>query len=213
MTNRQIQDLLDYLGYTVSNDGVIGAQTKNAIKDFQSRQVGLAVDGVAGKQTQSALITAVKTGWSKPIEAQNNTTANTQSSQAKAETVTANDWSDLKYIKRNEFRCTCNGKYCNGFPVEPSLETAKILEQIRIHFGRPVTITSGIRCEKRNAEVGGASGSYHCRGLASDIQVSGVPADKVADYAETLLPNSGGIGRYARFTHIDTRSTKSRWKG
>ena len=43
----------------------------------------------------------------------------------------------------------------------------------------------------------------------------------MADYAETLLPGRGGIGRYPKdakhpkrktgWVHIDTRANKSRW--
>ena len=50
-------------------------------------------------------------------------------------------------------------------------------------------------------------------GRAADIQITGVPPKKVAAYAETLLPNKGGIGIYGSFTHIDVRDTKSRWNG
>ena len=35
---------------------------------------------------------------------------------------------------------------------------------------------------------------------------------EVVAYAETLL-GEGGIGIYNTFTHIDVRSTKSRWQG
>jgi uncharacterized protein YcbK (DUF882 family) len=48
-------------------------------------------------------------------------------------------------------------------------------------------------------------------GRAADIKVTGVTPKKVAEYAETLLPNTGGIGIYSNFTHIDVRSKKARW--
>ena len=35
----------------------------------------------------------------------------------------------------------------------------------------------------------------------------------MADYAEQLLGDHGGVGRYGTFTHIDVRADKSRWKG
>jgi uncharacterized protein YcbK (DUF882 family) len=89
----------------------------------------------------------------------------------------------------------------------------QILQQIRYHFGKPITINSGYRTESYNKKVGGSAYSQHLYGLAADIAVSGVSPEKVAAYAETLLPNTGGIGRYANFTHIDVRRQKSRWKG
>jgi hypothetical protein len=43
--------------------------------------------------------------------------------------------------------------------------------------------------------------------------VVGVKPEDVADYVELLMPNTGGIGRYKDFTHIDVRNTKSRFVG
>ena len=92
-------------------------------------------------------------------------------------------------------------------------ELVRILQCIRNHFGRAVTINSGYRTEARNKAVGGARYSQHMYGLAADIKVTGVKPEKVAEFAETLMPNSGGIGIYATFTHIDVRKQKSRWRG
>ena len=46
-----------------------------------------------------------------------------------------------------------------------------------------------------------------------DSDLVGVAPSKVAEYVETLMPNTGGIGRYSTFTHVDVRATKSRWNG
>ena len=62
--------------------------------------------------------------------------------------------------------------------------------------------------------------SQHLYGKAADIWISGVTVEQIAAYAETLLPNRGGIGRYPKeghadrthgWVHIDTRAAKSRW--
>lgn len=91
---------------------------------------------------------------------------------------------------------------------------ADILENIRQHFGAAVTVTSGYRTVSYNKTVSGsASASQHCSGLAADIKVAGVSPAAVADYAEQLLGDHGGVGRYGTFTHIDVRADKSRWKG
>ena len=95
--------------------------------------------------------------------------------------------------------------------VAPKL--VEVLEQIRMHFGKAVIVNSGYRTEARNKAVGGATYSQHQYGTAADIRISGVAPKDVAAYAETLLPNTGGIGTYASFTHIDVRNNKSRWKG
>ena len=100
-------------------------------------------------------------------------------------------------------------------PIFISEKLVKILQSIRNHFGQPVTITSGFRTASHNGKksVGGSVTSQHLYGLAADIQVAGVSPADVAEYAESLLPNTGGIGRYKDFTHIDVRAAKSRWNG
>ncbi len=64
-----------------------------------------------------------------------------------------------------EFACPC----CGAVYVEPKL--VKCLELFRFGTGEsPITILSGFRCKKHNAEVGGASASQHLFGNAADIQ-------------------------------------------
>ena len=95
-----------------------------------------------------------------------------------------------------------------------STALVEILENIRVHFGAAVTVTSGYRTVSYNATVENSSKtSRHCNGLAADIKVAGVSPAAVADYAEQLLGSHGGVGRYGTFTHIDVRADKSRWKG
>ena len=71
---------------------------------------------------------------------------------------------------------------------------------------------------RHNKAVKGATYSQHCYGKAADIRVQGVGVEAVAAYAETLLPNRGGVGRYPvkagrakGWVHVDTRPNKSRW--
>ena len=95
-----------------------------------------------------------------------------------------------------------------------STALVEILENIRVHFGAAVTVTSGYRTVSYNKTVSGSSSaSQHCNGLAADIKVAGVSPAAVADYAEQLLGDHGGVGRYSTFTHIDVRADKARWKG
>lgn len=116
------------------------------------------------------------------------------------------------YISKNfrvrEFRCQDGSDV-----VFIESDLVDILQKIRDHFGKAVTINSAFRTFSHNKKVGGATYSQHLYGTAADIKVSGVTASAVADFAETLMPNTGGIGRYSTFTHVDVRSIKSRWNG
>lgn len=47
-----------------------------------------------------------------------------------------------------------------------------VLEPLRMHFGTPVVISSGYRCENLNHLVGGSSTSQHMRGEAVDISLN-----------------------------------------
>lgn len=100
-------------------------------------------------------------------------------------------------------------------PLFVDSELVQVLQAIRDHFGAPVVITSGYRTAAHNKAVGGAVYSQHQYGRAADIRVSGVPVEQLAAYAETLLPGTGGIGRYPAkgFVHVDVRKAKSRWVG
>ena len=108
----------------------------------------------------------------------------------------------------NEFACSDGSD-----PVFISPELVEVLQKIREHFGKPVTINSGFRTAAHNKSVGGATYSQHLYGTAADIVVKGVQPTEVAAYANTLMPNTGGIGIYNTFTHVDVRTAKSRWNG
>ena len=107
-----------------------------------------------------------------------------------------------------EFACTDGSD-----PIFIDTELVNVLQKIRTHFGKSVTISSAYRTPGNNKACGGQTYSQHLYGRAADIKVKGVAPKTVAAYAEKLLPNKGGIGTYATFTHIDVRSVKSRWRG
>lgn len=92
-------------------------------------------------------------------------------------------------------------------------ELVEVLQKIRSHFGKAVVINSAYRTPTYNNKVGGATYSQHLYGTAADIKISGVAPKDVATYAETLLQNTGGIGIYSNFVHVDVRRDKSRWNG
>lgn len=48
-----------------------------------------------------------------------------------------------------------------------------ILDPLREAFGKPIYVTSGYRCPRLNAAVGGVANSNHMKGLAADIRATG----------------------------------------
>lgn len=117
------------------------------------------------------------------------------------------------HFKASEF--ACHGKGCCD-TVKIDSKLVEYLEKIREHFDKPVTISSGYRCEVHNKSVNGATASRHLKGMAADIKVEGVKPAEVAKYAESI--GILGIGLYetnsdGHFVHIDTRTTKAFWYG
>lgn len=88
-----------------------------------------------------------------------------------------------EHFARDEYRCDCAG-HCDGFPAEPEPELVRRVEALRQAVGAPVIITSGVRCEKRNEEVGGVAWSFHKRGAAADLYSPGVPVGTLAALAK-----------------------------
>jgi hypothetical protein len=102
-----------------------------------------------------------------------------------------------------EFECKC-GK-CPETLV--NMDHIKKLQQLRNDLGCSITISSGYRCPTHNINEGGEKNSQHTKGNATDIVVSGMAPDEVADACEKF----DGLGRYDTFTHIDSRGSKARW--
>lgn len=124
---------------------------------------------------------------------------------------------DVKLSKNfvsSEFDCT-GTSCCSETIIDDDLIV--ILQKVRDHFNKPVHINSGYRCPTRNAQIANASTqSKHMYGMAADIRVEGIAPEDVAKFAESI--GVLGIGLYntdtdGYFVHIDTRTTKSFWKG
>ena len=109
-------------------------------------------------------------------------------------------------FKVNEFACEDGSDV-----VFVSDELVSVLQKIRSHFGKAVTINSGYRTSAHNKKVGGSQYSQHLYGMAADIAVKGVAPQTVAAYAEKIMPRKGGIGLYSTFVHVDVRVNRYRW--
>ncbi len=86
---------------------------------------------------------------------------------------------------------------------------AEQLQEIRDEIGKPISITSGYRSAKHNARIGGAKHSYHVKGMAADIQVSGMHPMDVKKLIVKLMNEGkiikGGVKAYKSWTHYDFR--------
>ena len=182
MTNEQKQCLLTFLGYNCGEiDGKFGAKSKAATKDFQREYGGLAVDGSAGANTQKAMRKAVSDGWERP--------------------KTGDWWEEIQYFRPAEFGCKCGA--CGLSGREMSEKLLHIADRIRGQFGASVQVSSGLRCRRHNAEVGGVAGSRHLCGKAMDFCVSGKSAGEVLAAVKKQPEIRYTYAIDSRYVHMD----------
>lgn len=112
-----------------------------------------------------------------------------------------------KNFKVKEFACRDGS---NDILIDTDL--AALLQKIRDKFALPITVNSAYRTPSYNKKVGGVANSRHVAGCAADIAVKGVSPEKIAQFAESVMPNYGGIGLYSTFVHLDTRVKRARWE-
>ncbi|MBO7252773.1 MAG: peptidoglycan-binding protein [Oscillospiraceae bacterium] len=205
MTNKQRQHLLAYLGYYKMNvDGYWASGSQEACKAFQ-RDRNITADGYGGPETDKQLRYAVYNELEKPEPVEDEVVV------SKNETTTGTFWDEIEFFDREEFRCQCKGKYCNGFPAEPHEATLRFADAIRKRVGKPIPVNSGLRCPTWNQIQGGVYNSNHMGGGAVDLGCpSGVSPAEMWDAATAVMGQTGGIGIYGWGIHIDD-GAYSRW--
>lgn len=99
----------------------------------------------------------------------------------------------------------------NAFCLMPKLRFA--IAEFEGHFGKKIVMSSGYRDPFHNADVGGASDSYHTKCMAADFYIPGVDKRKLIAFAKrsNLV---GGLGCYGgrNFIHIDVRDRPRGWR-
>ena len=181
MTNEQKQHLLAYLGYYVGPiDGILGSGTRESVKAFQRDyfQMPDKIDGIVDPDTEKALAHAVAYGM--------------PAREAVEDSTEGTFWDGIIHFTREEFKCKCGGRYCNGYPAEMREEVVKIADDARKYFGAPGHVVSGLRCPRHNANEGGVWNSQHQYGEACDLRIEGVSADRLLAY----ISQKSGV-RYA----------------
>ena len=179
MTNQQKPCLLYYLGYyTGAIDGILGPASTQATRGFQA-DYGLDADGILGPLTEAKLLEAI-TGKAQKVDI----------------------WDSIKHFRKEEFRCKC-GKYCDGYPAEMDRQVVRAADKVREHFGEQAHVSSGLRCEKHNAAVGGVANSRHLTGKAMDFRISGMSAALVLPYVQSLPEIRYAYAIDANYVHMD----------
>lgn len=114
-----------------------------------------------------------------------------------------------EHFSIKELACKCCGEPGH---IKPELIVA--LEILRVLAGCPLIVTSGYRCQKHNAAVGGAKDSQHLKGAAADIKAKSLTPLELFALA-VQIPAIKGVGLYKGWVHIDVRNSQKRvlWQG
>jgi zinc D-Ala-D-Ala carboxypeptidase len=165
-------------------DGVYGAQTRSAVKAFQSHY-GVPADGVAGPSTMRIL---------RRLEDPNGSTKHF-------------NWSefDQNFNPSCSARANAYAGTFDGGPVSARRARRNVrrlmwrLESVRAKGRDPVGVNSGFRSIPYNACIGGARASQHLYGTAADNRMA-----TVTNHRERTLARRSqfhGIGCYSSLSH------------
>ena len=192
LTLKEQQTYLKKLGlYTKKIDGIRGAGHKKAVKQFNT--IFLNKESEVYYNDTDKLLREI-------YESYNNSPYMVDS-----------DWKYFKNFKSGEFYCTCRKKYCdgwNGLRNKIPMHLLMADQYIRNHFGKAVSLTSTIRCDRRNKEVGGVKNSKHRLFRANDMGVKGIKAANVKKFVYTNSSTKLPFINYAydinaNYEHID----------
>lgn len=192
LTLKEQQTYLKKLGlYTKKVDGIRGAGHKKAVKQFNT--IFLNKESEVYYNDTDKLLREIYTSYNK------------------SPYMVDSDWKYFKNFKPGEFYCTCKKKYCdgwNGLRNKIPMHLLMADQYIRNHFGKAVSLTSTIRCDKRNKEVGGVKNSKHRLFRANDMGVKGIKAANVKKFVYTNSSTKLSFINYAydintNYEHID----------
>ena len=117
------------------------------------------------------------------------------------------NWDRYPNFGRDEFACSHTGE------CDMDAEFMDALQELRIAFGKPMTITSGYRCPWHPIEARKAKPGSHASGCAADIAVSRGDAVELLRYALQDGRFTGfGVQQKGggKFIHLDTLTTTNR---
>lgn len=114
----------------------------------------------------------------------------------------------MKNFNFSEFACRCCGQIPPSVRDNVEALVDNVLDPARRAYGGPVSVSSGYRCPRHNAAVGGVIGSQHLRGEAADVCCS--DNERLAGIIERngrydqLIRYMGENGM-VRFVHVSWR--------
>ena len=110
------------------------------------------------------------------------------------------DWNTSTYFSQHEFKCSHTGK------CEMNPDFIDKLNDLRLAFGQPMRIPSGVRAVTHPIEAKKKTSGAHTTGQAADIAISREDAFHLLSLA--LSKGFTGIGIQqkgsGRFIHLDT---------
>lgn len=112
-----------------------------------------------------------------------------------------------KFLLR-EFRCRDGSD-----EVLLDSKLLEILQRVRDHFGKAVSITSAYQTAAHNKSVNETTSSYHLKGQAADFTVTGTSNRDVAEFLQGIDAKGIGLHDYTGgFIHVDTRERSYYWQ-
>ena len=105
-----------------------------------------------------------------------------------------------EHFSKEEFDCQCG---CGNGDIVISENLVFELECVRVHYGKPMRINSGIRCLSHNRKIGSRDTSSHIKGLAVDISCRDMGTR--LKLVKHLLRDAEftRIGFHREFIHVD----------
>lgn len=97
--------------------------------------------------------------------------------------------------------------------IEPTL---RVVEELRERLGAPIRINSAYRDPDYNKAIGGVRSSQHLKFKALDITSPSATPEEIYNELVKMRTEKvfkGGLGKYVKFVHVDTRGTNANWAG
>ena len=109
-----------------------------------------------------------------------------------------------EHFTKEEFDCQCG---CGNGDIVIAERLVNELECVRVHYGKPMRITSGIRCLSHN-KIGSRDTSSHIKGVAVDIYCADIGTR--LELMKHLLRDAEftRVGLHKEFIHVDIDEDK-----